>query len=210
MIAESGHRTCTLQKSYSEFRGVFMAKKTVADIDVKGKKVLMRVDFNVPQDDNGNITSDDRIVKALPTIKNVLDRGGALILMSHLGRPEGARDDAYTLKPVAERLSRAARQEGDFRQRLRRAGRQGESQGPQARRCPAAGEPAVLQRRGHQGQGRQRGRPSSARRRTSSPRSWPRWPMSTSMTPSAPPTGTTPPCTPFRRSWKASPASSGS
>jgi len=82
-----------------------MAKKTVADIDVKGKKVLMRVDFNVPQDDNGNITSDDRIVKALPTIKNVLDRGGALILMSHLGRPEGARDDAYTLKPVAQRLS---------------------------------------------------------------------------------------------------------
>jgi len=82
-----------------------MAKKTVADIDVKGKKVLMRVDFNVPQDDNGNITSDDRIVKALPTIKNVLDRGGSLILMSHLGRPEGARDDAYTLKPVAARLS---------------------------------------------------------------------------------------------------------
>jgi phosphoglycerate kinase len=82
-----------------------MAKKTVADIEVKGKKVLMRVDFNVPQDDNGNITSDDRIVKALPTIKNVLDRGGSLILMSHLGRPEGARDDAYTLKPVAVRLS---------------------------------------------------------------------------------------------------------
>jgi phosphoglycerate kinase len=82
-----------------------MAKKTVADVDVKGKKVLMRVDFNVPQDDNGNITSDDRIVKALPTIQNVLDRGGALILMSHLGRPEGARDDAYTLRPVAKRLS---------------------------------------------------------------------------------------------------------
>jgi 3-phosphoglycerate kinase len=83
-----------------------MAKKTVADINVKGKKVLMRVDFNVPQDDNGNITSDDRIVKALPTIKNVLDHGGTLILMSHLGRPEGKRDEAYTLKPVAERLSK--------------------------------------------------------------------------------------------------------
>mgnify|MGYP001390914591 FL=1 len=82
-----------------------MAKKTVADIDVKGKKVLMRVDFNVPQDDNGNITSDDRIVKALPTIQNVLDRGGSLILMSHLGRPEGKRDDKYTLKPAAVRLS---------------------------------------------------------------------------------------------------------
>jgi phosphoglycerate kinase len=82
-----------------------MAKKTVADINVKGKKVLMRVDFNVPQDDQGNITSDDRIVKALPTIKKVLDGGGALILMSHLGRPEGERDDKFTLAPVAKRLS---------------------------------------------------------------------------------------------------------
>ena len=82
-----------------------MAKKTVADIDVKGKKVLMRCDFNVPQDDKGNITSDDRIVKALPTIKNILDRGGALILMSHLGRTEGQRDEKLTLAPVAERLS---------------------------------------------------------------------------------------------------------
>jgi 3-phosphoglycerate kinase len=82
-----------------------MAKKTVADIEVKGKKVLMRCDFNVPLDDAGNITSDDRIVKALPTIKNILDRGGALILMSHLGRPEGERDDKYSLAPVAKRLS---------------------------------------------------------------------------------------------------------
>ena len=82
-----------------------MAKKTIADIDVKGKKVLMRCDFNVPQDDKGNITSDDRIVKALPTIKNIFDRGGALILMSHLGRTEGQRDEKFTLAPVAKRLS---------------------------------------------------------------------------------------------------------
>ena len=82
-----------------------MAKKTVADIDVQGKKVLMRCDFNVPLDDDCNITSDDRIVKALPTIKNILDRGGAIILMSHLGRPEGERDDKYSLAPVAKRLS---------------------------------------------------------------------------------------------------------
>ena len=82
-----------------------MAKKTVADINVKGKKVLMRVDFNVPQDDQGNITSDDRIVKALPTIKKVLEGGASLILMSHLGRPEGERDDKFTLAPVAKRLS---------------------------------------------------------------------------------------------------------
>ena len=82
-----------------------MAKKTVADIDVNGKKVLMRCDFNVPLDDNCNITSDDRIVKALPTIKKILDGGGALILMSHLGRPKGQREDKYSLAPVAKRLS---------------------------------------------------------------------------------------------------------
>jgi phosphoglycerate kinase len=82
-----------------------MAKKTVADIDVKGKKVLMRCDFNVPLDENCNITSDDRIVKALPTIKHVLDGGGALILMSHLGRPKGVKEDKYSLRPVAKRLS---------------------------------------------------------------------------------------------------------
>jgi phosphoglycerate kinase len=82
-----------------------MAKKTVADIDVNGKKVLMRVDFNVPLDENRNITSDDRIVKALPTIKKILDGGGALILMSHLGRPKGQRDEKMSLAPVAKRLS---------------------------------------------------------------------------------------------------------
>jgi 3-phosphoglycerate kinase len=82
-----------------------MAKKTVADIDVKGKKVLMRCDFNVPLDDKCNITSDDRIVKALPTIKKILDGSGALILMSHLGRPKGQRDDKKSLAPVAKRLS---------------------------------------------------------------------------------------------------------
>jgi 3-phosphoglycerate kinase len=82
-----------------------MAKKTIADVDVKGRKVLMRCDFNVPLDDSGNITSDDRITKALPTIKNILDRGGALILMSHLGRPAGERDEKMSLAPVAKRLS---------------------------------------------------------------------------------------------------------
>jgi len=82
-----------------------MAKKTVADVNVKGKKVLMRCDFNVPLDEDCNITSDDRIVKAMPTIKNILDRGGALILMSHLGRPKGQRDEKLSLAPVAKRLS---------------------------------------------------------------------------------------------------------
>jgi len=82
-----------------------MAKKTVADVDVQGRRVLMRCDFNVPLDDDCRITSDDRIVKALPTIKNILGRGGALILMSHLGRPAGERVEKLSLAPVAKRLS---------------------------------------------------------------------------------------------------------
>jgi 3-phosphoglycerate kinase len=91
-----------------------MAKKTVADIDVKGKKVLMRCDFNVPLDDKCNITSDARIVKALPTIKKILTGGGALILMSHLGRPKGQREEKMSLAPVAKRLSELLGQEVIF------------------------------------------------------------------------------------------------
>jgi 3-phosphoglycerate kinase len=82
-----------------------MAKRTVADISVQGKKILMRCDFNVPLDDRCSVTSDDRIVKALPTIENILASGGALILMSHLGRPKGKRDEKLSLAPVAKRLS---------------------------------------------------------------------------------------------------------
>ncbi|MGL6193392.1 MAG: phosphoglycerate kinase [Thermoguttaceae bacterium] len=81
-----------------------MAKKTIADVDVAGKTVLMRVDFNVPLDENGNITDDRRIQMALPSIKSVLDRGGKLILMSHLGRPKDAPDAKYSMKPTAARL----------------------------------------------------------------------------------------------------------
>ncbi|MGD0768182.1 MAG: phosphoglycerate kinase [Tepidisphaeraceae bacterium] len=81
-----------------------MAKKTVADVNVQGKKVLMRVDFNVPIE-GGKITDDRRIVQALPTIKDVVGRGGRLILMSHLGRPKGGPEAKYSLKPTAERLS---------------------------------------------------------------------------------------------------------
>src|SRR6476661_4173097 len=80
-----------------------MAKKTVADVDVKGKRVLMRVDFNVPLE-GSKITDDRRITQALPTIKSVLDRGGRLVLMSHLGRPKGGPEPKYSLKPAAERL----------------------------------------------------------------------------------------------------------
>ena len=82
-----------------------MEKKSIANVDVKGKTVLIRVDFNVPLDDNGKITDDRRIEMALPSIQSALDRGGKVILMSHLGRPKDAPDPKYTMKPTAVRLS---------------------------------------------------------------------------------------------------------
>lgn len=80
-------------------------KKTIADVPVTGKRVFVRVDFNVPTDTSGHITDDRRIREALPTITYLLDHGAAVILASHLGRPGGKRDEAYTLRSVAERLS---------------------------------------------------------------------------------------------------------
>ncbi|MGZ9223268.1 MAG: phosphoglycerate kinase, partial [Anaerolineales bacterium] len=81
-----------------------MNKKTVRDIDLKGKRVLMRVDFNVPMQ-NGKVSDDKRIRASLPTIKYVLDQGASLILMSHLGRPKGGPDPEFRLRPAAEVLS---------------------------------------------------------------------------------------------------------
>jgi 3-phosphoglycerate kinase len=83
-----------------------MEKKTIKDIDIKGKKVLMRVDFNVPFDENKNITDDTRIQAALPTIKYALEQNAKVILMSHLGRPKGKVVASLSLKPVAARLSK--------------------------------------------------------------------------------------------------------
>lgn len=83
-----------------------MNKKTVRDIDVKGKKVLVRCDFNVPQDENGNITDTRRIVSSLPTIKYLLENGAKVILCSHLGRPKGEVKKEFSLAPVAKELSK--------------------------------------------------------------------------------------------------------
>ena len=82
-----------------------MPKQSVADLDPTGKTFLVRVDFNVPQDDAGGITDDRRIRMALPTIRSILDRGGRAVLMSHLGRPAGKGFEAeFSLAPVARRL----------------------------------------------------------------------------------------------------------
>ncbi|MBR6584859.1 MAG: phosphoglycerate kinase [Firmicutes bacterium] len=87
-----------------------MKKKTVKDIEIKGRRALVRCDFNVPLKE-GKITDDIRIVSALPTIKYLLDGGAKVILMSHLGRPEGEPNPKYTLAPVAERLAELLGQE---------------------------------------------------------------------------------------------------
>ncbi len=88
-----------------------MNKKTIEDIDVRGKRVLVRVDFNVPMDENGNITDDRRIRAALPTIQYLLKNNAKVILMSHLGRPKGEYDPKYSLAPVAKHLSKLLGQE---------------------------------------------------------------------------------------------------
>ena len=83
-----------------------MNKKTIKDIDLKGKKVLVRCDFNVPMDENKNITDNTRIVAALPTIKYLLENNCAVILCSHLGRPKGEFKPEFSLAPVAKELSK--------------------------------------------------------------------------------------------------------
>lgn len=82
-----------------------MAKLKIQDLPIIDKKILVRVDFNVPQDEKGQITDDTRIVAALPTIKFILEQGGAVILMSHLGRPKAKRDLQFSMAPCAKRLA---------------------------------------------------------------------------------------------------------
>ena len=82
-------------------------KLSIRDLDLAGRRVLIRVDFNVPQDkDTGAITNNQRIVAALPTIRHALDAGAAVVLMSHLGRPDGRREARFSLRPVADELAR--------------------------------------------------------------------------------------------------------
>ncbi|TCO79458.1 phosphoglycerate kinase [Marinisporobacter balticus] len=91
-----------------------MNKKNIEDIGVKGKKVLVRCDFNVPMDENKNITDDIRIQGALPTIKYLIENEGKVILMSHLGRPKGDPNLKYSLEPVAKRLAELLGKEVTF------------------------------------------------------------------------------------------------
>src|SRR5438445_7896702 len=81
--------------------------KSVRDLKLAGKRVLMRVDFNVPQDKaTGAITNNQRIAAALPTIKYALEKGASVVLMSHLGRPDGQKIEKFSLKPVAAELEK--------------------------------------------------------------------------------------------------------
>ena len=91
-----------------------MDKKTIEKVDLKGKRVFIRADFNVPLDENGNITDDTRIRSTLPTINYALDAGAKVILASHLGRPKGKPSPKYSLAPVATRLSRLLSKEVQF------------------------------------------------------------------------------------------------
>ena len=88
-----------------------MNKKTVEDVDLRGKKVLVRCDFNVPLDENRKITDNRRIVAALPTIQYLLERDCKVILCSHLGRPKGEVNPEFSLDVVAKELSRLLGQE---------------------------------------------------------------------------------------------------
>src|SRR4051794_24946153 len=85
---------------------MIMAKKTVGEMDVRGRRVMVRVIFNVPLDENLHVTDDRRIRGAVPTIKSIIDRGGKAILMSHLGRPKAGPEKKFSLKPAAEGLSK--------------------------------------------------------------------------------------------------------
>src|SRR4029079_16691193 len=82
-----------------------MAIKTISELDISGRRVFIRVDFNVPFNANGAVSDDTRIRESLPTIKLALEKGARVVLGSHLGRPKGKPDKKYSLEPVAARLA---------------------------------------------------------------------------------------------------------
>src|SRR5688572_10449092 len=86
-----------------------ISKRTIEDLPVQGKRVLLRVDYNVPLNDQNVITDDTRIKETLPTIHFLLERGASLVLCAHLGRPKGKPDPQFSLKPVAKRLEELLR-----------------------------------------------------------------------------------------------------
>mgnify|MGYP001007682263 FL=1 len=88
--------------------------KKLGDYDFEGKKVLVRVDFNVPLDEKGVILDDSRITGALPTLRTILNSNGRLVIMSHLGRPKGEKQDKYSLKHIINHLSKALNKEVQF------------------------------------------------------------------------------------------------
>jgi phosphoglycerate kinase len=98
-------RPCSLHHAIKENLNVY-DKLTIQDVDVRGKKVFVRVDFNVPVDKHANITDDSRIRAVLPTINYLLDEGAAIILASHMGRPKGEVKEEFSLAPIAKRLQR--------------------------------------------------------------------------------------------------------
>lgn len=112
-----------------------MAKRSISQVEVSGKRVLMRVDFNVPLGPGGEITDDRRIEMALPSIRSVLDRGGSVILMSHLGRPDGEPDPAYSMRPTAVRLSELLQRPVQFAT---------DTVGPEAQHLSAALQPGQI------------------------------------------------------------------
>ena len=159
-------------------------KKTVRDVEVRGKKVLLRCDFNVPQDkETGAITSDKRIVAALPTIQYLLENGAAVIACSHLGKPKNGPDPKLSLAPVAKRLSELLGREVIFAHDV---------VGPDAQTKAAALQPGQI---------------LLLENTRSWPGSWPTWRICMCPTPSVPCTGPTPPPPAWRRTCPPSPAS---
>ena len=170
----------------SEGHHAMTAFRTLDQADVKGKRVLVRVDLNVPMAD-GKVADDTRIRAVAPTITEIADKGGKVILLAHFGRPKGGPEPAFSLKQVVPALVGGARPPGRLRRGLHRTDGRGRGRGDEGRRRPPPREHPLPQ-----GRGEERA-PSSSRR-------WPSSATSTSTTPSRPPTAPMP----RPRGWRTS------